>query len=220
MPKLEPRYPCPVCLGSHMEKTRVGDGQELELDHCRRCGGVWFELGEVQRLRRHRPEVLWDRVSTHPSDSRTLCHACHAPIDRNVHDCPSCGSRNTIDCPVCQRPLEPQTYQDVRLDACKSCRGVWFDHAELAAIWKLSLDTTLRRRGNAGLSANADGSSFIVLHALMYTPDVLFLGARAAGYALSGTAEAVASSGVVEGVGEAAGSVFEAIVEIIGGLFS
>jgi hypothetical protein len=97
---------------------------------------------------------------------------------------------------------------------------VWFDRAELAAIWNLSLDTTLRRRSDAGLSANADASSFIVLHALMYTPDVLFLGARAAGYALSGTAEAVASSGVVEGVGEAAGSVFEAIVEIIGGLFS
>jgi Zn-finger nucleic acid-binding protein len=203
-----------------MEKTRVGDGQDLELDHCRRCGGVWFELGEVQRLRRHRPDVLWDRVSPHPSDSRTLCHACHAPIDRNAHDCPSCGSRNTIDCPVCQHPLEPQTYQHVRLDACKSCRGVWFDRAELAAIWNLSLDTTLRRRLDAGLSANADASSFIVLHALMYTPDVLFLGARAAGYAVSGTVEAVASSGVVEGVGEAAGSVFEAIVEIIGGLFS
>jgi hypothetical protein len=111
-------------------------------------------------------------------------------------------------------------YQNVRLDACKSCRGVWFDHAELAAIWKLSLDTTLRRRGNAGLSANADVSSLIVLDALMWTPDVLFLGARAAGYAVSGTAEAVANSGVIDGVGEAAGGVFEVIVEIIGGFFS
>jgi hypothetical protein len=51
-------------------------------------------------------------------------------------------------------------------------------------------------------------------------PDVLFLGARAAGYAISGAADAVASSGLAEGVGEAAGSVFETIVEIIGGLFS
>ena len=220
MRKIEPRYPCPVCLGSHMEKTRVDGSQELELDYCRRCGGVWFELGEVQRLRRHPPDVLWRRVSPHPSDSRTLCHSCHAPIDRNVHDCPSCGSRNAIDCPVCQRPLEPQTYQDVRLDACRSCRGVWFDHAELAAIWKLSLDTTLRRRGDAGLTAHAGGSSLIVLDALMYTPDVLFLGAQAAGYAVSGAADVIANSGLVEGAGEAAGSVFEAIVEIIGGLFS
>ncbi len=203
-----------------MEKARVGDGQQLELDYCRRCGGVWFELGEVQRLRRHAPDALWRHVSPHPPASRALCHACHGPIDRNVHACPSCGSRNAIDCPACQRPLEPQTYQDIRLDACKSCRGVWFDHAELAAVWKLSLDTTMRRRGDAGLSANADASGLIVLDALMYTPDVLFLGARAAGYAVSGAAEAVANSGLVDGVGEAAGGVFEVIVEIIGGLFS
>jgi hypothetical protein len=97
---------------------------------------------------------------------------------------------------------------------------VWFDHAELATIWKLSLDTALSRRGDAGLSANAHVASYIVLDALMYTPDVLFLGARAAGYAVSGAAEAVASGGLVEGVGEAAGSVFEVIVEIIGGIFS
>jgi Zn-finger nucleic acid-binding protein len=219
MPKVEPRYPCPVCLGSHMEKARVGHSQELELDFCRRCGGVWFELGEVQHLRRHPPDVLGRHISLHATDSRALCHACHAPIDRNAHDCRSCGSRITIECPACLRSLEPQTYQDVRLDICKSCRGVWFDHAELAAIWKLSLDTTRSRRRDAGLSANPDMSGLIVLDALMYTPDVLFLGARAAGYALSGTVEAVASSGVVEGVGEAAGSVFEAIVDIIGGLF-
>lgn len=220
MPEVRPRYPCPVCLGSRLEKTHVGSAREIELDHCRRCGGIWFELGEVQRLRRQPSQALWDRVSEQPPSSRTLCHSCHAPIDRNAAVCSACGSRNTIDCPVCQQALEPQTYQNVRLDACKSCRGVWFDHAELAAIWKLSLDTTLRRRGDTPLSANADVSSLLVLDALMYTPDVLFLGARAAGYALSGTAEAVANSGVVEGVGEAAGSVFEVIVEIIGGFFS
>jgi Zn-finger nucleic acid-binding protein len=202
-----------------MEKARIGDTQELELDHCRRCGGVWFELGEVQRLRRHTPDALWLSVPAQPPDSRSLCHSCHVPIDRNAHDCPSCGSRNRIDCPVCQRPLEPQTFQNVRLDACRSCRGVWFDHAELEAIWKLSLDMRLRRPGDAGLSANLDGSTLIVADALLYMPDVLFLGARAAGYAVSGAANAVMSNGLIEGVGDAAGSVFETVVEIIAGLF-
>jgi Zn-finger nucleic acid-binding protein len=203
-----------------MEKARIGDAQELELDHCRRCGGVWFELGEVQHLRRHTPDMLWHHVSRQPSDSRSLCHSCHAPIDRNTHECPSCASRNTIDCPVCQRPLVSQTFQNVCLDVCRSCRGVWFDHAELETIWKLSLDSSLRRRGDAGLSANVDASGLIVVDALLYMPDVLFLGARAAGYAVSGAAEAVASSGAIEGVGDAAGSVFETVVEIIAGLFS
>lgn len=219
MPRIDPRYPCPVCLGTHMEKARIGDAPQLELDHCRRCGGVWFELGEVQHLRRHTPDTLWHHVASRTGDARSLCHSCHAPIYRNAHDCPSCGARNTIECPVCQRPLEPQTFQNVRLDACRSCRGVWFDHAELESIWKLSLDTRLRRRGEAGVSATADGS-LVVLDALFYMPDVLFLGARAAGYAVSGAADAVANSGLIDGVGDAAGSVFETIVEIISGIFS
>ena len=220
MPKIEPRYPCPVCLGSHLEKTRVGRARELELDHCRRCGGVWFELGEIQKLRRHPSDVFWERVSRQPSDARALCHSCHTPIDRNAAECASCGARNSIDCPVCERELEAQTYQGIRLDVCKSCRGVWFDHAELSAIWRLSLDTAVARGKDAGLSANPGSHGLLVLDALMYTPDVLFYGARAAGYAVSGAAEAVASSGLADGVAEAAGSVFELIVEIIGGIFS
>ena len=128
--------------------------------------------------------------------------------------------RNTIDCPVCEQPLEAQTYQDIRLDVCKSCRGVWFDHAELTAIWKLSLRAGEMRRGTTGLATTADVPGLLVVDALMFMPDVLFLGARAAGYALSGAAEAVASSGVAGGVADAAGGVFEAILEIIGGIFS
>jgi Zn-finger nucleic acid-binding protein len=220
MPEVEPRYPCPVCLGSHLEKTRVGRADELELDHCRRCGGVWFELGEIQRLRHQPSRAFWNRVSSDAPDARTLCHSCHTPIDRNADTCPSCGSRNTIDCPVCEHPLDAQTYQNIRLDVCKSCRGVWFDHAELAAIWKLRLEKGRTRHGGTGLTAPADAGGLLVVDSLMFMPDVLFLGARAAGYAISGAADAVASSGLAEGVGEAAGSVFETIVEIIGGLFS
>ena len=63
----ETRWPCPVCLGVKMEKTVVGKGEggpdSLTLDHCARCGGMWFELGEVQRLelRAARVAVVRDR---------------------------------------------------------------------------------------------------------------------------------------------------------------
>ena len=219
MPEVEPRYPCPVCLGSHLEKTRVGRADALELDHCRRCGGVWFELGEIQRLRHQPSDAFWGRVSPHPPDARALCHSCHTPIDRDADVCSGCGSHNTIDCPVCEQPLAAQTYQNIRLDVCKSCRGVWFDHTELAAIWKLGLQAGEARRGT-GVATTVDAPRLLVVDALLFMPDVLFLGARTAGYALSGAAEAVASSGVAGGVADAAGSVFEAILEIIGGIFS
>ena len=232
MPDIEPRYPCPVCLGVRLEKTRIGARGELVLDSCGRCGGIWFELGEVQRLTRHRPEALWDRVARRDAPFRMQCHACHAPMERNAATCPTCDWRNVIDCPVCDHQMHAQVQDGLRLDVCRSCKGVWFDHVELAALWSLSLERAARRRGATGLTSTAGGatdvaadSAITLTYALAYSPEILFYGARAAGYAVSASAEALASApeaaaGLAAGAGEAAASVFEAVLNIISELFS
>jgi Zn-finger nucleic acid-binding protein len=229
MRELESRYPCPVCLGVRLEKTRVGARGELVLDSCRRCGGIWFELGEVQRLKRLRPQTLWDRVRARDEPFRMQCHACHAAMDRNGASCPACDWRNTIDCPVCDHAMEVHTHEGLRLDTCRNCKGVWFDHVELAAIWSLALDRVAARRTTtmtpATMPTAADDGAVVLMHALAYSPEVLFYGARAAGYAVSTSAEALANApeaavGLIGGAGEAAASVFESVLDIISGLFS
>jgi len=217
MPKVEPRFPCPVCLGIPMDKARVGGKGELVLDHCPRCGGMWFELGEVQLLRHQKPSQLWKHVSKRPSAARTLCHTCHAPLDRAAESCPACEARNTLDCPSCQQPLTIHMHEGLRLDVCDQCRGVWFDHTELSEIWKLSLTKTRQQPAQTGVPARARDAG---LDALIYVPDVVVYGAYAAGHVVSGAAEAIGNSGALGVVGEAATGVFEAIVEIISGLFS
>jgi Zn-finger nucleic acid-binding protein len=227
MRELEPRYPCPVCLGVRLEKTRVGTRGELVLDSCRRCGGIWFELGEVQRLKRFRPQMLWDRVGVRDEPFRMQCHACHAPMDRNAAACSACDWRNTINCPVCERVMDTQTHEGLRLDTCRNCKGVWFDHVELTAIWSLALDRAARPRGQSSgmLPAAAEDGAEVVIYALAYSPELVFYGARAAGYAVSASAEALANApdaavSLIEGAGDAAASVFEAILDIVSGLFS
>lgn len=220
MPKIEPRFPCPVCLGIPMDKARIGERGELVLDHCPRCGGIWFELGEVQQLRHRHSSQLWERISRLPSPARTLCHSCHAPLERALQSCPACGSLNTIECPSCQEPLTLHMHEGIRLDVCAKCRGVWFDHAELSAIWTLSLTKAGQRRRRTALAPQTNDAGLIVLDALTFAPDVVFFGARAAGYAVSGTVDAVANSGALDAVGDAAASVFETILEILGGIFS
>jgi Zn-finger nucleic acid-binding protein len=229
MRELEPRYPCPVCLGVRLEKTRVGPRGELVLDSCRRCGGIWFELGEVQRLKRFRPQTLWDRVGLRDEPFRMQCHGCHVPMDRNAATCPTCEWRNTVDCPVCDRPMEAQTHEGLRLDTCRNCKGVWFDHVELAAIWSLAVDRVARQRAPgtspATLPSGPDDGAAVVMYALAYSPEVVLYGARAAGYAVSVSAEALANApeaaiGLIGGAGEAAASVFETVLDIISGLFS
>ena len=67
-------------------------------------------------------------------------------------------------------------------------------------------------------SANPGSHSLLVLDALMYVPDVLFYGARPAEIRYPGPPKPSPAAAWAEGVGEAAGAVFQAIVETIAGL--
>jgi Zn-finger nucleic acid-binding protein len=220
--KVEARQPCPVCLGVNLAKKRIGD-EGLVLDHCERCGGVWFELGEVQALRRAKPHALWARVAQRAEPPRMACHDCHAPMGRHDAACTACGWNNQLDCPACLRPMEHAHHAQIRLDACRNCKGVWFDHDELAEIWNDSFGATLeRRRRTAGESAG-EGAFFLV-EALAWDPFLGLYAAHAAGHVIGASAEVLshapeAAGAAFEAAGEVAGGVFETIVEIIGGLF-
>ena len=215
----EPRWPCPVCLGVKMDKVRMDGsaahgtpaGQPLILDLCSRCGGMWFELGEVQRLRRHRPEALRARVPVRDRKHRAQCHSCRAFLDRDSPFCGACGAKIQLACPACERPMLQVPRAGVTLDLCTKCKGVWFDHHELEAIWRMERGRVVARSdGREGFDAVAE--------ALLWTgPDVAVVGAVGAAQVAGAAAEAAPA--FLEGVAEAAGNVFESLVEIVAGLF-
>ncbi len=238
MPEISPRLPCPVCLGATMDRVAVGPGGALLVDHCGRCGGVWLEHGEVQRLRAVPAAELWKRVEKRPLRFRMLCHDCHGPLERAEEKCPACGWSNTLDCPACGRPMRAESHAGLRLDVCGGCRGVWFDHHELGTIWHASFAGAARGRGSrrgGRAGAVAEGAGEVLLDTLFYAPDLAVAGIRATGHVVSASAEAAshvpdlvaaapeAASAVFGAVGEAAGSVFEVVVEVIvaivGGVF-
>lgn len=41
-------------------------------------------------------------------------------------------------CPVCSQPMIVVEYEEVELDACPDCRGLWFDAQELRALFERS----------------------------------------------------------------------------------
>lgn len=232
MPERAPRLPCPVCLGTTMEKVRVGARAPVEVDHCRRCGGLWLEHGEVQGLRAVPRGDVRQRLEANPTPL-VRCHDCHAPLGRDEPRCPSCGRANLLDCPDCGRTMRVEVYDDLRLDLCRGCKGVWFDHEELESIWGRSFDRALQKR-NLSLQragGGADVAGDVLFNTLLFAPDLVFYGARAAGAAAAASADAVSrlpsalsstpeiASSAFEAVGEAAGSVFETVVAIISGIF-
>lgn len=234
MTELSPRLPCPVCLGTTMDKVKLGPGGELELDHCGRCGGIWLEHGEVQRLRDLPKAELWRHVAPRQGAFRMRCHDCHAPLERAEEKCPGCGWSNVLDCPGCGRAMRVESHDGLRLDVCRDCKGVWFDHHELEAIWSASFDRALRQRNlprGRSLADAAEETGDVLLDTLFHAPGLVYYGAHAVGHAVSASAEVLAhvpgaiastpeaASTVFEVVTQAGGSVFEVIVEIIGGIF-
>lgn len=211
---LETRWPCPVCVGVAMEKAPLGGkAGGLTIDYCPRCGGLWFDRGEVGQLAQRSPAVLREFVDARVDRVRPPCQGCLAPLDRDAERCPACGHHNILDCPVCDRPMERRAHAGLVLDLCAKCHGVWFDNAELSAIWRMNVAaaTTRARSGRRGRGAEAASiGGDVLLSAMFWTPDLVLYGGMAAGHAAGAAAEVV---------GSAAEGVFATIMEIISGLF-
>lgn len=226
----EARYPCPVCLGLPMEKLRFVNpqqGQELVLDACKRCGGIWFDAGEVQLLAQIHPQVAQRQIALNPAAVHMKCHQCMAVMDRDADTCGQCGWKNLLDCPVCQKAMAVSRVDDLKLDYCKSCKGIWFDNLELSNIWNRRLEQLARRQRRF----DADDAGDLFLDVLIFAPDLAFYGAHALAETVyhapelaAGAVEALANlpetaGNVVEGVGDLAGGIFEAIGAIISAIF-
>ena len=211
---LETRWPCPVCVGVAMEKAQIGGkAGGLTIDYCPRCGGLWFDRGEVGQLAQRAPAVIREFVSERADRVRPPCQRCLAPLDRDAEKCPACGHHNVLDCPVCDRPMERRPHAGLVLDLCAKCHGVWFDNAELSAIWRMNLAAATTRAQSRMRGRGADAAAVggdVLLSAMFWTPDLVLYGGMAAGHA---------AGAAVEVVGSAAEGVFATIMEIISGLF-
>jgi len=221
---------CPVCLGVKLSHVELGPGPNLVLDACARCGGIWFDRGEIGRLRRYRPQALWMKITPPTQAFRAACHGCGALMDRNAARCPACGRENVIACPACGDAVRLRRHDRVELDACDRCQGVWFDAVELARIWNGELERLLAaERRVPGRPGRRTGEVPAVVDALSVDPFLTLWVADAAlhagptlvagaGHLIGAAPEAAAA--VVEGTAGLAGSVFEAIAAIIEGIFS
>jgi Zn-finger nucleic acid-binding protein len=222
---MRPRAPrkleCPVCIGAALDAFRPSDKSPLTLDYCKRCGGIWFDAGEVPALRTVQPEALQGRVTLSPEAFRMKCHECHASFDRNLPKCTACGWENRLSCPACRTTLQTVEHDKLRIDACPKCRGVWFDNVELAAIWNGQVEALAKKTGRSAAVAGGERDHFL-LHSLLWVDPF------SVGYIAASGVEAVAhgagalapmAGAALEGGAEVAGGVFEAIASVIASIF-
>jgi Zn-finger nucleic acid-binding protein len=221
--QLEGRLDCPVCLGARMVKIRPDPKQPgLILDYCRRCGGIWFDAGEVGRLRMARPQALYALVTLEPEAFRMKCHRCHAVLKRNDEACAACGQPNVLECPHGHGVMTRIAKDGLVLDGCQRCRGVFFDNVELAEVWNRTVGALARRRPGQVAPGTMDAGDHFLMAAMFFDPWTMAIAGNAianvAGPALGAAGEVAGQA--VEATGELAGGVFSAIAELIGNLFS
>ncbi len=105
---------CPRCW-VEMDKEEVPTlGMRLITDSCPRCEGLWLDEGELHK-------VLKDR---HLSDYLT----------KDI----GTSSDSPLVCPRCKGLMTVERAEEVEVDVCLSCNGVWLDGGELEALRSVS----------------------------------------------------------------------------------
>lgn len=95
---------------------------QVEIDHCTGCGGIWLDSGEIEQLFADSQKVEQLIASFKPArDAKEKIHSC----------------------PICLKKMEKILIADddkpVVIDRCVKHHGLWFDKDELPQM--LARDT-------------------------------------------------------------------------------
>ena len=227
------RMECPACTGVALESVAVAN--DLDVHHCGRCGGTRILRAQAPRLRQV-PAAALRATLTRREDAGFLCHDCHSPMERDAESCASCRWKNTLECPDCGKPMHRESAHGVTVDVCGPCQAVWLDHHELESLWAVAAAGAIAGSTVGGklVAGGADAGGFL-LDALWNAPDLVvysaYYGVQAGAHVIGAAAEAATHApgliaatpelvaGAAEVAGEAAGSVFSVIAEVIAGIF-
>lgn len=100
---------CPRCQDHALEP--VAFDRRTRVDWCTRCGGAWYEEGELERAL-----GIAEGVALAAEGS---------------------ALRPGLTCPACRTPTAEVTWPadgGVRIDACSHCHGRWLDRGELEGL--------------------------------------------------------------------------------------
>lgn len=106
---------CPKCPGE-MENVSY---DEVKVDRCRACGGLWFDSGELEELRQ---DTWMADYVIDTGDPRTGKHL---------------NQRDSVACPVCETAMARESDDDQRhivYERCAQGHGTFLDAGEFTDL--------------------------------------------------------------------------------------
>ena len=129
---------CPRCANPMGEIENEG----VVLDFCSGCKGLWFDAGEA---------------ASYFELSRDLPMLSAA--DRQERD-------SAMNCPGCSNRMRQMLYappNDLTVDRCTACGGMWFDKGEVQALHRLSATLEDPRSRFAGVASVLQAQGYAVV---------------------------------------------------------
>jgi len=105
---------CPVCK----EEMIVLELEDVEIDYCYSCGGIWLDAGELDLL----------LGSSHFREER-LNSFKKVKTKEKKRNCPICSKK--------MAKIQVGIDNKVILDICKKNHGLWFDLGELEEVLRI-----------------------------------------------------------------------------------
>jgi Zn-finger nucleic acid-binding protein len=107
---------CPSCASTDFSPLNTSEG--VTVDYCMGCKGIWFEKGEIAFY-----------VET--SDDLPTLQASQASGTNSALSCPQCDGGVMVELPYLAG-------EDLMLDYCGSCAGIWLDAKEIVKLEALA----------------------------------------------------------------------------------
>jgi Zn-finger nucleic acid-binding protein len=105
---------CPVCK----DEMIVLELDQVEIDYCTGCGGIWLDEGEL--------ELLLQGAGENEKDTLLASFAKATDTKEKKKKCPVC--RRRMDKIFCGGE------EKILLDSCPRSHGLWFDRGELEQL--------------------------------------------------------------------------------------
>lgn len=105
---------CPKC---RVEPLVAIEYEDVEIDYCAECKGIWLDAGEM--------ELLFGNEQA-ASDFLSIGAPAVVPPGEKPRRCPLCHAKMTKESTSSQPP--------VTFDHCPKGDGMWFDEGELQSI--------------------------------------------------------------------------------------
>lgn len=125
---------CPVC---HLPLKQLSLKNRLQVDCCQSCKGLWFDKNELTLAQQQQHELskqFWGKQTV--TRDKVQCELCKTYNPRSEALCKECGNPLRFLCPSCRLQMEEVLIQDVFVDRCQRCQGVWLDGGELELLFK------------------------------------------------------------------------------------